>query len=186
MWWWFHLYLRTRDIARVANEKVACTQSSPRTKKYHAKRETSSVRHVDFPVRTERHDLYEADQTRCHQITQTAPSPPCAEMGLSFSPCGGVATPPQYFSNGRAKVSPNLYARGDHIRPCFTGQWSAKREPCIIGKRTVSPGRFFRMDCRSRPWVYRITERIFPTSRDCRFVELVFPLCVKDVDRSTP
>ena len=86
MWWWFHPYLRTRDIARVANEKVACTQSSPRTKKYHAKRETSSVRHVDFPVRTERHDLYEADQTRCHQITQTAPSPPCAEMGLSFSP----------------------------------------------------------------------------------------------------
>ena len=141
MWWWFHPYLRTRDIARVANEKVACTQSSPRTKKYHAKRETSSVRHVDFPVRTERHDLYEADQTRCHQITQTAPSPPCAEMGLSFSPCGGVATPPPYFSNGRAKVSPNLYARGDHIRPYCIGRRSLKRELLHNGKTNHIPGR---------------------------------------------
>ena len=94
--------------------------------------------------------------------------------------------PAAIFQQSRAEVGPNSYARGDHIRPCYIGQRSAKREPCIIGKRTVSPGRFFRMDCRSRPWVYRITERIFPTSRDCRFVELVFPLCVKDVDRSTP
>ena len=127
---------------------------------------------------------------RCFPMALPSPSwlhCPQKRQSCSYgSPCGGVITPPQYFSNGRAEVGPNSYARGDHIRPCYIGQRSAKREPCIIGKRTVSPGRFFRMDCRSRPWVYRITERIFPTSRDCRFVELVFPLCVKDVDRSTP
>ena len=127
---------------------------------------------------------------RCFPMALPSPSRLCCsqkQQSCSYgSPYGGVATPPQYFRNGRAEICPNPYARGDCTRPCYAGRRSVKREPCIIGKRTVSPGRFFRMDCRSRPWVYRITERIFPTSRDCRFVELVFPLCVKDVDRSTP
>ena len=83
--------------------------------------------------------------------------------------------PAAIFQQSRAKVGPNSYARGDHIRPCYARQRSLKREPCIIGKQTVSPRRFFRMDYRSRPWVYHITERIFPTSRNCRFVELVVP-----------
>ena len=116
-------------------------------------------------------------------LTTAVSTVPCHTYRLPLRRC---CHPAAIFQQSRAEVGPNSYARGDHIRPCFTGQRSAKREPCIIGKRTVSPGRFFRMDCRSRPWVYRITERIFPMSRDCRFVELVFLLCVKDVDRSTP
>ena len=123
-----------------------------------------------------------------HAITLAIVAPLSSKMAKLFLrlPLRRCYPPAAIFQQSRAEVSPNSYARGDHIRPCYIGQRSAKREPCIIGKRTVSPGRFFRMDCRSRPWVYRITERIFPTSRDCRFVELVFPLCVKDVDRSTP
>ena len=44
-------------------------------------------------------------------------------------PYGGVATPPQYFRNGRAEVGPNSYARGDCTRPCYAGRQSLKREP---------------------------------------------------------
>ena len=40
-------------------------------------------------------------------------------------------------------MGPNSYARGDHIRPCFTGQRSAKRELLHNGKTNHIPGGTF-------------------------------------------
>ena len=45
------------------------------------------------------------------------------------------------FQQSRAEVGPNSYARGDHIRPCFTGQRSLKRELLHNGKTNHIPGR---------------------------------------------
>ena len=53
---------------------------------------------------------------------------------------GGVITPPQYFRNGRAEICPNLYARGDHARPCYARQRSLKREPAYRKTNTFLNG----------------------------------------------
>ena len=67
---------------------------------------------------------------------------------------GGAATPPQCFSNGRAKVSPNLYARGDCARPYCIGRRSLKRELLHNGKTNHIPGR-----------------ALFPAREGCRLVD---------------
>ena len=57
-------------------------------------------------------------------------------------PYGGVATPPQYSSNSRAKVGPNSYARGDCTRPCYARRRSLKREPAYRKTKHI-PERVF-------------------------------------------
>jgi hypothetical protein len=61
---------------------------------------------------------------------------PLSPAGI-LVPYGGVATPLQYLSDGRAEVRPNLNARGDCRRPCCARQRSLKRELCVMGKRTA-------------------------------------------------
>ena len=76
---------------------------------------------------------------------QATPSPISAIRGdgaFSF-PLRRGCHPAAIFQQSRAKVGPNSYARGDHIRPCYARQRSLKREPLCNGKtERISKGVF--------------------------------------------
>ena len=76
--------------------------------------------------------------------------------------------PAAIFQQSRAEVGPNSYARGDHIRPYYIGQRSAKREP-LQREMNHIPGMVFPTragDTVAAAYCPKKHSRLFPYTRD--------------------